>query len=234
MTLRRKLLLVALCTLALPIAGWLYVRQMETLLREGQAQALAASARVVARSLVVTGAALPRQSAGWYVQQPLNPITLDGYGDDWAPLTPWSQPLGERGQVLLAEDANGLYLYVQVRTANRVRADAGDPDALRADHLILSLQRAGQRQRYLLASAAPGAFAVRRLDPPVGGLPDPLIAHWQEDGSGYRVELRLPPGLSLDRVGLGIHAGAVPDADPLAATVRPLWRYSRALAGELG
>ena len=38
MTLRRKLLLVALCTLALPVAGWLYVRQMETLLREGQAQ----------------------------------------------------------------------------------------------------------------------------------------------------------------------------------------------------
>ena len=30
MTLRRKLLLVALCTLALPVAGWLYVRQMET------------------------------------------------------------------------------------------------------------------------------------------------------------------------------------------------------------
>ena len=51
MTLRRKLLLVALCTLALPVAGWLYVRQMETLLREGQAQALTASARAMARSL---------------------------------------------------------------------------------------------------------------------------------------------------------------------------------------
>ena len=49
MTLRRKLLLVALCTLALPVAGWLYVRQMEALLREGQAQALIASARAVAR-----------------------------------------------------------------------------------------------------------------------------------------------------------------------------------------
>ena len=68
MTLRRKLLLVALCTLALPIAGWSYVRQMETLLREGQAQALLASANAVARSLVVTGAVAPASGRGWYVQ----------------------------------------------------------------------------------------------------------------------------------------------------------------------
>ncbi len=90
MTLRRKLLLVALCTLALPVAGWLYVRQMETLLREGQAQALQASARAVARSLVVTGAVTPQDGSVWYVQHATNPITVDGYGDDWAPLTPWS------------------------------------------------------------------------------------------------------------------------------------------------
>ncbi len=59
MTLRRKLLLVALCTLALPVAGWFDVRQMEALLRDGQAQALQASAQVVARSLVVTRAVPP-------------------------------------------------------------------------------------------------------------------------------------------------------------------------------
>jgi two-component system sensor histidine kinase ChvG len=59
MTLRRKLLLVALCTLALPIAGWLYVRQMETLLREGQAQALVASARAVARRKACRKTAAP-------------------------------------------------------------------------------------------------------------------------------------------------------------------------------
>ena len=80
MTLRRKLLLVALCTLALPVAGWLYVRQMEALLRQGQAQALIASARAVARSLVVTNVPLPTGDKGWYVQRAVNPITVDGYG----------------------------------------------------------------------------------------------------------------------------------------------------------
>ena len=50
MTLRRKLLLVALSTLALPWAGWLYVRQMEHLLRNSQEQALLATAFALDRT----------------------------------------------------------------------------------------------------------------------------------------------------------------------------------------
>ncbi|PWK82719.1 dedicated sortase system histidine kinase [Fulvimonas soli] len=233
MSLRRKLLLVALCTLALPVAGWLYVRQMETLLREGQVQALTASARALARSLLVSGAALPAGGEGWYVQRAETPITVDGYGDDWAPLTPWSQPLGTHAKLLLAEDADGFYLYAQVRAVRRVRADAGDANALQADHLVLSLERDGQRRRYLLASAAPGPFAARVLDPPAAGFPDSLSGQWQEDGSGYRVELRLPREAAFDRLGVGVHDGGAADADPLGVDSRPLWRYSAALAQEL-
>ena len=232
MNLRRKLLLVALCTLALPVAGWLYVRQMETLLREGQAQALVASARAVARSLVATGAALPQDAHGWYVEQAATPITIDGYGDDWAPLTPWSQPLGPRGSVLLAEDADGFYLYVQQRQTRRVRADADDPGALRADHVILELDRGDTRLRYLLASAAPGSFTARLLDPPVADWPDHLAGQWQEDGGGWRLELRLPRPLVVDRLGLGLYDGTV-GGDPLAVEARPLWHYSPSLAQEL-
>ena len=232
MTLRRKLLLVALCTLALPIAGWLYVQQMERLLREGQAQALLASARAVARSLVVTGAVAPGQGNGWYVQQAQDPITVDGYGDDWAPLTPWSQSLGQRGRLLLAEDADGLYLYADVPDAQRTRADADDLNALAADHLILALGNAAGQRRYLLASAAPGALTARPLDPAVDGLPDLITAQWQEDGSGYRVELRLPRKLPLLTLGVGVYDAHV-GGDPMAADARPLLRYSSTLSGEL-
>ena len=151
MSLRRKLLLVALCTLALPIAGWFDVRQMESLLRDGQAQALVASAQVVARSLVVTRALPPAEGPGWYVQEAPTPITVDGYGDDWAPLTPWSQPFARRGQLLLAEDADGFYLHAQVADTHRTRADAEDANALLADHLILALGNAAGQRRYLLA-----------------------------------------------------------------------------------
>jgi dedicated sortase system histidine kinase len=233
MTLRRKLLLVALCMLALPIAGWLYVRQMEILLREGQAQALIATARALARSLLVNGAPLPNGNDGWYVQRAPAPLTIDGYGDDWAPLTPWAQPLGTHARVLLAADDVGPCLYVQVRATRRVRADAGDAGALRADRLILELGRAGQHRRYLLASGAPGAFVARAIDPPAAALPDTLDGQWQEDGSGWRVELRLPDASALDRLGVAVHDGGIAEADPLAVESRPLWRYSSALAQEL-
>jgi dedicated sortase system histidine kinase len=240
MSLRRKLLLVALCTLALPVAGWLYVRQMESLLREGQAQALLASAGAVSRSLVVTGAVSPQAGPAWYVQQVPGPITMDGYGDDWAPLTPWSQPLqsapGDRrdapGKLLLSEDDDGLYLYADIRDARRTRADVDDANALAADHLILVLGNANGRRRYLLASAAPGPIIARPLDPAVDGLPDVLAAQWQEDGSGYRVELRLPRGLKLRTLGIGAY-DALAGGDPMAADTRPLTRYSGTLAGEL-
>ncbi|MFC5742725.1 ATP-binding protein [Dyella tabacisoli] len=243
MSLRRKLLLVALCTLALPVAGWLYVRQMETLLREGQAQALTASARAVARSLVVGGALLPTHSEGWYVQETQTPITVDGYGDDWAPLTPWSQPLGKRGKLLLAQNKDWLYLYVDVRSTHRTRADAADANALVADHLILSLGKDGLQRSYLVASAAPGLVTARPLGASVPGLPDMLTAQWQEDGSGYRIELRLPRSLGLDQLGLGVHDASVDgpgsnlsgssEPDPLAVETRPLLSYSAALSKEL-
>jgi two-component system sensor histidine kinase ChvG len=236
MTLRKKLLLVALCTLALPVAGWLYVRQMETLLREGQTDALLASARAVARSLVVTGAVLPEDASGWYVQEATSPITVDGYGDDWAPLTPWSQSLGSssnsRGKLLLAQDSDWLYLYADIRDTRRTRADADDANALAADHLILTLANATGKQRYLLASAAPGPLTARPLDPPVAGFPDPLTAQWQEDGSGYRVELRLPRSLKLRALGVGVYDASA-GGDPMAADTRPLLAYSTTLSSEL-
>ena len=233
MTLRRKLLLVALCTLALPIAGWFNVRQMEALLRNGQAQALQASAQVVARSLVVTHALPSAAGPGWYVQQAPGPITVDGYGDDWASLTPWSQPFPRRGQLLLAEDDDGLYLYARVANARRTRADTADANALLADHLILTLGNADGQRRYLLASAAPGPLNAVPLDPAVSGLPDQLGASWQEDGSGYQVELRLPLDLDLRVLGIGAY-DARAGGDRLASETRPLRRYSVALSRELG
>jgi dedicated sortase system histidine kinase len=232
MTLRRKLLLVALCTLALPVAGWFNVRQMEALLRNGQAQALQASAQVVARSLVVTHALAPVTGPSWYVQQAPGSITVDGYGDDWAALTPWSQPFPRRGELLLAEDDDGLYLYARVANARRTRADTADANALLADHLILALGNADGQRRYLLASAAPGSLSAVPLDPAVTGLPDQLGASWQEDGSGYQVELRLPRDLDLRSLGLGAYDASA-GGDQLASEIRPLRRYSTVLSREL-
>ena len=87
MSLRFKLLLIALSTLALPFAGWLFVRQMEELLRQGQEQTLIASARALARSLGALKTELPPAGAAIYIHQAPEKITIDGYGDDWGALS---------------------------------------------------------------------------------------------------------------------------------------------------
>ncbi|MDA3913091.1 ATP-binding protein [Oleiagrimonas sp.] len=231
MTLRRKLLLVALCTLVLPLVGLLYVRKMESLLRKGQAQAMVASAHALVRSLLVVGAPLPT-SGGWFVQHIDTPITVDGYADDWGPLTPWAQSVDDRGSLMLARNASGLYLFIKIRDTTRTRSDADAPGAMRADHVLLTLARDGERQRYLVASAAPGTFVAPALDTGVSDLPAQLKGTWQDDGSGYRIEMHLPHALGLTGLGVGVH-----DADPTVAdvpgTVRPLLSYSPFLASEL-
>ena len=59
MSLRTKLMLVALSILVLPWAGWQFVRQMEILLRQGQEQAMLASAEALARGLAARPGRLP-------------------------------------------------------------------------------------------------------------------------------------------------------------------------------
>ena len=85
MSLRFKLLLIALSTLALPFAGWLFVRQMEELLRQGQEQTLIASARALARSLDALKAELPPAGTAIYIHQAPGRIAIDGSDITGAP-----------------------------------------------------------------------------------------------------------------------------------------------------
>src|SRR5579883_2951857 len=197
MSLRFKLLLLALSTLALPLAGWLIVRQMEELLRQGQEQTLTASANALARSLAALKTALPSAGQAFYVHTCARDMRVDGYADDWAPLMSYAQNIGpaddaQKAKLLLCIDKDYLYLLALVRDATRTRVDANDPDALLRDHLTLSLARDNDLRRYLIASAGPGRFEARVLDGEGSSLPEVLGGWWQEDASGYRVELRLP------------------------------------------
>jgi two-component system sensor histidine kinase ChvG len=197
MSLRFKLLLLALSTLALPLAGWLIVRQMEELLRQGQEQTLIASAKALARSLAALKTVLPPAGQAFYVHPCAREMRVDGYADDWAPLMPYAQNIGpaddaQKAKLLLCVDEGYLYLLALVRDTTRMRVDANDPDALLRDHLTLSLARDNDVHRYLIASAGPGRFEARVLDGEGNALPQVLGGWWQEDASGYRVELRLP------------------------------------------
>lgn len=238
MSLRRKLLLVALAMLALPWAGWQFVRQMEVLLRQGQEQTLIASGKALARSLAAINAELPPPGGAVYVHALETSLQIDGYADDWLELRGYSQNLGpaqeaQKLKLTLAEDASWLYLLIEVRDTTRRRADAGDVRVQQADRIELGLGRGAAERRYLIASAAPGSFDAVARGADGAGLPVTLGGEWQEDAAGYRVELRLPRAqrpefLTVHLVDAGGSSDSVVELDRL-----PLLAYSDALAGEL-
>jgi dedicated sortase system histidine kinase len=216
MSLRFKLLLVALSTLALPWAGWQFVRQTEALLRQGQEQALLASAGTLAKAFTASGAKWPAAPV-LYAHRLAQRVTVDGYADDWSELQPYAQALGsahdaQKLRVALGENAGGLYLLAEVRDATRTRVDADDPRAAASDHITLILSRGSDARRYLLASGAPGAFEAHS-DAVAGEPAERLAGAWQEDGSGYRVELRIPDAQRPDHIGIGVFDAATPGID---------------------
>jgi dedicated sortase system histidine kinase len=237
MSLRFKLLLIALSTLALPLAGWLFVRQMEQLLRQGQEQTLIATANAIVQGLDALGAPLPPAGSALYVHRAPGRMVMDGYGDDWTLLAAFTEKLGppsDPGKLSLSlcDDEAWLYLYASVRDATRQRVDANDPRAPTSDHLTLTLQRGDLVRRYLIASAAPGNFDALTLgDASDNALPTIVEGVWQEDGSGYRVELRLPRAQMPDRLGLGVFDSAQPV--PEQADTLPLLRMSESLSAQL-
>lgn len=238
MSLRRKLLLVALAMLALPWAGWQFVRQMEVLLRQGQEQTLIASGKALARSLAAINAELPQPGAALYVHELETPLQVDGYADDWLDLRGYSQNLGpvqdaQKLKLTLAEDAAWFYLLAEVRDATRRRADARDGQVQQADRIELSLGRGEGERSYLIASAAPGSFDAVPRGADAAGLPVSLNGEWQEDAAGYRIELRLPRAQRPERLSLRlIDAGG--SSDSVVTLERlPLLAYSATLAAEL-
>ncbi|HEY2395840.1 MAG TPA: ATP-binding protein [Rudaea sp.] len=237
MSLRSKLLLIALSTLALPLVGWLFVRQMEELLRHGQEQTLIASARAIARGLSAIESDLPPPGAALYVHPAPGRIDLDAFGDDWTGLLPYVQSVGvpndaQKLKLLLCADRDWLYLLAQAHDTTRDRADARDPNATQRDHLTLTLERGGVVRSYLLASAAPGAFDARTLTgSDDAALPAILSGAWQEHSAGYRVELRVPVAQMPDRLALTDYDSAAPA--PEFAEPRRLLRHSDALSAQL-
>ncbi len=234
MTLRRKLLLVALSTLALPWAGWLYVRQMEQLLRNSQEQALLAIAFALDRGLVAVGADVPASEHGWYVQKAAQSVALDGYGDEWTPLSPWAQQPWPGVSVQLADDPAWLYLYMQVNDTTASRGSATRDNGAAADHVMLVLQRGEQQRRYLIAGSTPGSFRAHPLDPRVHGLPDQITGQWLEYGGGYRIELRIPRAQAPDQLGIAVYDAEAPKRfDGGEPDIRPLLSLSPSLSNDL-
>ena len=182
MRLRYQLLLLSLLTLLLPWAGCQYAREMESVLREGQAQALLASASTMASFLTSRPELLRTEGrtvapfdpdAGDIYAYPLRarPL-LDGYADEWGLPEDATRRIGKPEAPLAVEYTAGVegnYLYLLLRVFdNEVQLERTSDSRLapeeRSDHLWLDFTDASAlRETLLFATSAPGLISARRM-----------------------------------------------------------------------
>ena len=207
MRLSSRLLLVSLVTLLLPWAGCQYLRDMEIALRQGQAEALAASASAVAGGINAAdlGPAVAPERFGpgrtpsldIYAHPLRRRPVLDGFSDDWGLPSTVQERLSGNGfsiRYAAARDRGSVYLFIQVLDDDVVY---GQPD--RSDRVRLRVGSDGTGAEDLIfTTRAPGILTAVT---PAGQRRTDVEASWQPTSTGYAIEMRLPADLAEDRLG---------------------------------
>jgi dedicated sortase system histidine kinase len=237
-SLRRQLLLVSLLLLALPWAGCQYVREMESAMREGQAQSLRATAQAVAAGLSYRPALLyphperrgDRPPAGpeLYAAPAEGPVILDGYGDGWEGIA-YREFSGERGGTLRVRyravtRGAELYLLLTVFDDSPTYFQPRGDVPGHGDHLVLRSGPGDRVQTHVIVTSAPGEITTYRRQPDSALVREHRIrGFWQDAPEGYSIELALPLDLLNGRLGFRVidggqrgvtdSAGNLPDAE---------------------
>lgn len=237
MSLRLKLLLLSLLTLTLPWAGCQYAREMESVLREGEQQALVAVAQTIAASLqgrtdlLYRGDTTATTAPTTFDLQPI-PLAgepfVDGNVDEW-PQSPNAWRYFSRGAdrlgILTGVHERMLYARLEVRDNRPVfdtpAAGALDREAF-GDRIWIGFEDAdgAERQVFLAASSA-GPVRAQRIETRELGrqvaVAEPRIeGAWRLIAGGYRVELKLPLSMMGTRFGVLVddrdERGAIPES----------------------
>jgi two-component system sensor histidine kinase ChvG len=238
--LRTKLLLLALTTLALPLAGCQYAREMETVLRESEQQSLLAVTTTIAGSLkgrqelLFRGDSLPTEALAPRRAQALDitPVVLsgaplmDGRADEWdlddRNLVRVVGPGHDALRILAATHERWLFLALMVKD-DRLVFDASEMSPLDTatigDRIWIAFddKRGGQQQLFFSGSG-PGRLRARRIETREYGreaaVEEPRISGvLQRTREGYVLEMSVP--LSL----VGQHFGVlIDDRDRRGAT----------------
>lgn len=234
MTLRQQLLLLALSVLVLPWAAWQALTQMEGLLRQGQQQALEASAQAVARSLALRPELLPPASPALPLHALKQAPRLDGESSDWQQV---ALPLDAD------ESAPGLgfalgvyndrrYVFVEAIDPSSQRGESHWPADVAIDSLLIDLNTSMGPMSLRVAGRVDGPVSV--TDAQSSPLPVRVDAAWKNTASGFAVELALPQGLVVNRLRV-LQRNA--DAQSVVADIRTpsfgIYRASARLPREL-
>jgi len=244
LSIRTKLLLVAMLLLLVPWMSYEYVRQMKSFLLSGQEDALSLISSAVARvlhdrpELFTDDSDIPDPDSEQneiYAAPLPNYIKLDGDLSDWGDKISQANTFRAESQEetnsnrisvnhLLGYRGNYIYALFQVtddevmfRKSSFLRVDA-------ADHVRLTLQDPGRsEQRFTLIAGQPGRMSIYRMDEnwqyPITGEPNyDLAADLDTTNNGYNVELRIPRFMLTSETRIRMAVADVDDPGTLALT----------------
>ena len=249
---RFKLLLVSLTLLGIPWAGYRFIQETESFLREAQDQSLRTTASSVANIMhgyadEFHGVARPGSVLTFrnlFMHSMKKTPQLDGYRDEWITYErnfTVLQSIDEtlEARMFLAEDERYAYLFLGVKDPS---GDLGiDGDAVE----IALTDANSELQRYRIRPDAPGWVVAQRLPSGGGSIEtveyEPAIrGEWQPNPQGYTLELRFPRELVRERLSLRIldsrsrqmlANGRMYPAEALGLVVRRSEPLQNALAG---
>ena len=203
MKLRWQLILVSLLTLVLPWAGFQYVAELESVLRQAEENSLHARAELIAsrleerdRSLYGSDAVDAQASHpahDLYTRRLARAPSLDGFSDDWQEATlptPWHRKADSPGTRYIAGQA-GEYFYLYLDT----------PGLAENMDVILALEdKHGRLKRFRFEPAPPGSTSPTRLESP-DSVEWRIQASRQESTRLAHIEIRIPAIMVEGRMG---------------------------------
>ncbi len=208
MKLRKQLLLVSLFIFMLPWAGCQYIREMETVLIDGQARAMVATAQAISAHLQTQPQLLQAsdnsgnvnlQQQLYFHRLRLEP-QLDGYVESWLLPTLDSRPFvnesfsSPRVSLFGGIHDDYAYLIFEITDDQTEYHDIQKPVIASGDHIVL--RTVDDRQNlvhYYLRASGEGPFSARYINPQGQVRQEHRIrGYWANRNGGYTVEVLLP------------------------------------------
>ncbi|HEY8570588.1 ATP-binding protein [Microbulbifer sp.] len=215
MNLRRQLVLLSLCTLALPWAGCQYLRQVDQALAQGQMQTLEATGNAIAARLASAPELIApdtrRNGRPPGAQLYLNPLpqapVVDGYGEEWRALRLQPRQLLDRdgdtlAQITLGRHSNQVYLLLTASDRSPSYHDPRSSGISSGDTVEIYTAS----QQYALPVASQGPVQAMWYNPRRGQYERELRmrGRWTASPQGYQLELSMPAALSGGELGIRV------------------------------
>lgn len=232
LTIKTRLLLLALAVLSIPYVGLQYLQEMERFLQDSLEQSLLDASRAIAGPLhdhpELFYQDYDNNQPAIFIHDIRHAMQIDGYTDDWKQYLDWSNHVYHPGKaeirgtspffsILVARHGGQIYLLVQVNDDDIYYNAPDQNSGINGDYISLVYEdEYGHVQTAYFAPEAPGTMFPYRLqeyrpDDPFFEFTEATLTRsyitnmqgeWQETDDGFVLEIRIPEYMLGDRLGV--------------------------------